>query len=155
VSETSRVRAAVVVDASAVAVLSTELGYPQSATDAQRRLLALLADDDHLVLVAEAETGAVVGWLHARYSIELVTEPLAEIVGLTVTSSSRRQGHGGALVAGVVDWARSKRAAELWVRARVERLGTPAFYERHGFALDKTQNVFVRKLSAGDGRPEA
>jgi hypothetical protein len=44
---------------------------------------------------------------------------------------------------------------EVCVRARVERLRAPAFYEGHGFGLDKLQNVFVRKLNVEGGRPQA
>jgi GNAT superfamily N-acetyltransferase len=144
-----------VADADAVASLSRELGYEQSAADAARRLEALSADGDHLVLVVEAQDGRVAGWIHAHYCIELAMEPFVEIMALIVTAECRGRGLGGLLAEGVAEWARGKGVDEVCVRARVERFRAPAFYERHGFALDKKQNVFVRKLSAGDGRPEA
>jgi ribosomal protein S18 acetylase RimI-like enzyme len=152
---TSRVRGARVSDAAAAAALVEDLGYPhQSAAEAADRLQALLPDGDHLVLVAEADR-SVVGLIHAHYCIELAVEPFVEIMALIVAEPCRGLGLGGALTEAVAEWARGKEVDEVWVRARVERLRAPAFYGRHGFVPDRQQNVFVRKLGAGSGRPKA
>jgi hypothetical protein len=57
-------------DAEAIARLSAELGYPQTAEQAAHRLSDLLHDPDHIVLVAETVDG-VVGWLHGHYCVEV------------------------------------------------------------------------------------
>lgn len=147
-SSTSPVRGARVSDAAAAVALLDELGYPhQTVDEAAGRLRALLADEDHLVLVAEAGV-TVAGLVHAHYCIELAVEPFVEIMALIVTDAHRSGGLGGALVEATAEWARGLGIDEVCVRARVERLRAQAFYERHGFGLDKQQNVFVRKLRA-------
>jgi predicted N-acetyltransferase YhbS len=154
-STQSPLRAARASDAAALVTLLDELGYPRpSVAEAADRLRALLADEDHLVLVAEVDQ-SVVGVLHAHYCVELALRPFVEILALIVTVAHRGAGLGGALTEAVVEWARGKHVDEVWVRARLERVGAPAFYGRHGFGLDKQQNVFVRKLAVEDGRPEA
>lgn len=149
------VRSARVSDAASVATLLDELGYPRpSAAEAAGRLRALLADGNQLVLVAEADH-SVFGVLHACYCVELALRPFVEIMALIVADAHRGAGLGGALVEASAEWARGLGVEEVCVRARVERLRAPAFYEGHGFGLDKLQNVFVRKLNVEGGRPQA
>ena len=125
------VRSARVSDAAAVATLLDELGYPRPSA-------------------AEAA-----GRLRACYCVELALRPFVEIMALIVADAHRGAGLGGALVEASAEWARGLGVEEVCVRARVERLRAPAFYEGHGFGLDKLQNVFVRKLNVEGGRPQA
>jgi N-acetylglutamate synthase-like GNAT family acetyltransferase len=152
-STVSPVRGARVSDAATVADLLDELGYlRQSVAEAARRLRILLDDEQHLILVVEADR-TVVGLLHAHYCAALAVEPFVEIMALIVTEANRGAGLGGALVEAGAEWARGLGVDEVCVRARVERLRAPAFYRTHGFFLDKRQNVFVCKLSVQNGRP--
>ena len=149
-SSQSPLRTARASDAAAVAALLDELGYPRpSVAEAAGRLRVLLADKDHLVLVAEARH-SVVGVLHAHYCVELALRPFVEIMALIVTDAYTGTGLGGALVEASAEWARGLGVEEVCVRARAERLRAPAFYGAHGFVLDKQQNVFVRRLPVRD-----
>ena len=145
-NKVNKIRAATVDDAVAVAALSHELGYPQSAAEAAARLRHLLAQDDDLVLVAEAADGSVAGWAHAHYSVLLAVAPYVDIKGLIVSASQRGQGLGKALTDAVADWARALGAEEVTVRSRVERTAAHAFYESRGFVLRKQSKVLVKRL---------
>src|SRR5262245_31401516 len=103
-------------DASAIAQLTTELGYPTTSEQATTRLAFLLPRDSHFVAVAEVSSG-VVGWVAAERRLLLESGERAEIVGLVVSARSRRTGVGAALVRAAEDWARSQGLGVLGVRS--------------------------------------
>jgi GNAT superfamily N-acetyltransferase len=92
-----RIRAAVVGDAEAVALLSGELGYPAQPRTAAERLRRILARDDQRVVVAELADGRIGGWLQAHSCAALESGFRVEIVGLVVSAALRRRGVGRAL----------------------------------------------------------
>jgi hypothetical protein len=59
------IREVAVADSKAIARLVSELGYPTSTSQMQRRLEAILKDDDHYTLVA-CKGGDIVGFVGAR-----------------------------------------------------------------------------------------
>jgi GNAT superfamily N-acetyltransferase len=172
------VRPARAADAPALAVLSTELGYPAKEAQIARRLKVLLESDDDVVFVAvfgaatgaatglqtmavaaDAEPGAptpgrdseLLGFVHAAEKRLLVSEPFVELEGLIVAAAARRHGAAAALVAAVERWALARGVGELRVRARLERDEADRFYRGRGFALEKKQRVFGKRLrSTGD-----
>lgn len=133
-------------DAAAVAVLSTQLGYPSQPDEAERRLQAFAERNDHAVLVAEADGGAVVAWCHVGGRLSIETEPFAEILGLVVDESQRGQGIGEKLVEAAAEWAVENGYKTIRVRSNVVRERTHRFYERLGFARVKSQVVLSRAL---------
>jgi GNAT superfamily N-acetyltransferase len=142
------VRNAIPDDAGAIARLSGELGYPTTPADARRRLFDIKTSQNHAVMVAEDESGTVVGWIHVFRSRRLGGEPFAELGGLVVTEGLRGHGIGSQMVAVAEEWAAARGIATLRIRTRTTRNDARLFYEELGFVLTKTQVVFERQLLA-------
>lgn len=140
-----RVRTMTLADAAAVARLATQLGYPSTAAEIERRLRLVGDDPDHSLLVAEAPDGQVVGWVHINGRLLLEAEPFAEIGGLVVDEAWRGQGAGRALVAAAERWAAERGYAEVCVRSNVVREAAHRFYEGLGYRVVKSQKTF-RKI---------
>ena len=140
------IRVAEVADVAAIASLSGELGYPASEAQIASRLAPLAASDADAVFVAVANE-VVVGWIHVGAIRSLESEEFAEIRGLVVASSERGRGAGSRLVAAAEAWARERSFAKLRVRSNAVRTETRVFYERRGFRVTKTQNVFDKPLA--------
>lgn len=141
------IRRAVPPDASLVAVLSGTLGYPAEAAVIMRRLERLSSRADNIVLVAEAASGRVVGWLHGVEEELLESGGRCEILGLVVDPEFRGGGIGRRLVTAAADWAASRGLAELTVRSNVVRVESHPFYERLGFDRVKTQHAYCKPIS--------
>ncbi|MCL7959942.1 MAG: GNAT family N-acetyltransferase, partial [marine benthic group bacterium] len=124
-----RVRAAIPDDAEAIARLSGELGYPTTAADARRRLFDIKTSQNHAVMVAEDDSGTVVGWIHVFRSRRLGGEPFAELGGLVVTEGLRGHGIGSKMVAVAEEWASVREIATLRIRTRTTRNDARLFYE--------------------------
>lgn len=140
------VRTAIPDDAEAIARLSGELGYPTTPADARRRLFDIKTSQNHAVMVAEDDSGTVVGWIHVFRSRRLGGEPFAELGGLVVTEGLRGHGIGSRMVAVAEEWASAREIATLRIRTRTTRNDARLFYEDLGFVLTKTQVVFERQL---------
>ena len=91
---TVRIRAPRPDDASRLAELSTQLGYPATAGDIGGRLSRLLPRTEHLLRVAESPEGDVIGWIHAEERQILESGPWCEIMGLVVDAAHRGHGAG-------------------------------------------------------------
>jgi len=143
------VRRAVPADASALATLSGQLGYPVAADALAARLERLLARADQTVLVACAGDGRVVGWIHGGERDLLESDRHCEILGLVVDETFRRHGSGRQLVAALERWAAGRGLGTMSVRSNIARAESHPFYERLGYARTKTQHVYRRPLPPG------
>ena len=104
-----RIRPMTAADASVVADLTTQLGYPTSPTETTERISVLLArPDDHSVLVAE-EDGRAVGWVHVAIYTSLESGRVATIGGLVVDEGHRSGGIGAQLLAAAEELGARKR----------------------------------------------
>jgi GNAT superfamily N-acetyltransferase len=130
-------------DTVAVAELCTQLGYPATADDIDRRAAVIDTRGQGAVLVAE-EDGRVVGWIHVIATPVLETDLYAEIAGLIVDERCRSRGVGLALLHAAEAWARDAGCRTIRVRSRIARERAHAFYERHGFRRLKTQHAFEK-----------
>ena len=139
------IRAANERDAAAVARLVVQLGYPLATVGAQQRVINLGKDPDEALYVAVVES-RVVGLIQVSRTEALEYDPLAEIRALVVDEEHRGGGVGKALVARAEAWARERGLPVMRVRSNVKREQTRIFYERNGYAVTKTQNVFDKKL---------
>ncbi|NLE21965.1 MAG: GNAT family N-acetyltransferase [Actinobacteria bacterium] len=131
-------------DASELARLCTELGYPSTAAQVRERLVRL-SDVEHGLFVAE-DGGGLRGVVDVHVRVVLEEDPFAELIALVVSEDGRGEGVGSALVAEAVRWARRRRVRKLWVRVSLWREATPRFYERLGFRRVKQQNVYELAL---------
>jgi GNAT superfamily N-acetyltransferase len=143
----TRIREARVDDAAELAVLSTELGYPSTTDDIQRRLPFLLSNPGHLVLVATDVGDGAVGWLHAVVPRGLESDGFVEIAGLVVADAHRSSGIGSRLLAAAERWAVGQTGVgTIRVRSNVIRQRAHRFYLRAGYTLAKTSHLFTKQL---------
>ena len=133
-------------DIDALALLSTQLGYPTN-TDAMRtRLKRVRERNVGQVFVAIDATSAVVGWTHVVERFHLEDEPFVELAGLVVDESARSAGVGAALLQVAESWAREQGHDRLRVRSNVVRERAHGFYRREGYVEQKRQAVFEKSL---------
>jgi GNAT superfamily N-acetyltransferase len=140
------VRRATVADASRIAQLSGELGYPADAAQIAGRLERLLAREHELVLVAAPAGSAAAGWVHAAEQETLESGRRCEILGLVVGAAHRGRGVGRRLVAAVEAWAAARGLELVTVRSNVARTQSHPFYERLGYLRTKTQHAYRKRL---------
>ena len=129
------IRHATVADSEPVARLVSELGYPTSASQMQRRLDAVLQDDDYHTLVASNGEG-VVGFVGTRVG------PLYEddgyygqIMALAVAPAYQRRGVGRRLMQAAESALVAAGARQVVVTSGNHRTDAHAFYERCGYSF--------------------
>jgi GNAT superfamily N-acetyltransferase len=149
------VRPAAPNDASALAELSSQLGYASSTQQVSYRLAEILGASDHIVLVAEiSQQGAparVAGWVHGFVQKTIESDASVEIGGLVVDEEQRGLGLGRVLMEHIERWAREAGCSTVTVRSNVVRERAHAFYQRLGYATVKSQRVFRKPLGAQEG----
>jgi GNAT superfamily N-acetyltransferase len=136
-----------------LARLSTQLGYPMSAEEAEARLKEISPGDpqapspgaNQSVLVAELD-GRVIGWIQVEVSRVFESLRQGEICGLVVDEAVRGAGIGRRLVEEAERWAAGRGCRVLRVRSNVVRERAHAFYRRAGFVEIKTQRVLEKTL---------
>ena len=133
-------------DSAAVADLTTQLGYPATEADIQRRFELIHARADGRLFVATQAQGTVVGWIHVQVTHSLENDPRAEIWGLVVAEKARGTGVGAALVSAAEDWARGMSLNVMAVRSNSLRVQARGFYEHLGYSITKVQNAFRKNL---------
>lgn len=144
------IRRATMDDSSALADLSTQLGYPTSPIQSATRLGIILDSNEHAILVACLADGTVVGWVHVFLAFRVESDPFAEIGGFVVTEEFRRRRIGRCLLAAVEEWVLHTGITKLRVRCRSNRMDTHTFYKRVGFSESKQQHVFDKLLMTDD-----
>src|SRR3954468_1888157 len=132
-------------DIDRVAILTTQLGYPATASEIARRFERIDGRDNQILLVADADQDAI-GWIHVAAHPSLECDVSAEILGLVVADDHRGHGIGAALVKAAESWAAAYGCGILSVRSRIAREGAHAFYERGGFERIKTQYCFQKPI---------
>ncbi len=132
-------------DAKALALLSTELGYPATPKQMSIRLAQFNSEPRHGIFVAELD--GVVGWIQVSAVQSLESGTYAEILGLVVAKSHHGQGIGTQLVSVAEAWARKKKCRRIRVRTNSVRVQAQEFYKKLGYSLKKTQDVFDKTIS--------
>ena len=139
-----QVRDAVREDASAIADLLGELGYPASAAEIPARLGAV-SEVPGRVLVAE-DAGAVIGLASVtRLTLLHRAGPVALLSALVVQARRRGEGVGRALVAVAERQAAAWGCETLELTSRDERHRTHRFYVGLGF--ESGSRKFVRPVA--------
>lgn len=134
-------------DTPALAELCTELGYPSTPGQVQKRLDALLGRSDQAVFVAALPDGQLAGWAHAWLCVEMESDAFVELAGLVVADGLRSQGIGRALLDEVEAWARAAGVPAVRLRSNILRTRAHEFYLRQGYEKYKTQAAFIKKIA--------
>jgi GNAT superfamily N-acetyltransferase len=133
-------------DFAAVSAISAQLGYPATAKEVAERFANIRNRPDHFIRVACNTEGVVVGWVHAHFIERLHVARYADVAGLVVDQSARRQGAARALMQAVEDWARSHNLPRIRLRSGQQRTDAHAFYESIGYRHVTTPKAFERGL---------
>ena len=138
------VREAKLADAPAMAGLMTQLGYPTTPADMERRLDVLLAQDNYRTLVAEV-VGQVVGLVGAyvQFAVEFDGR-YARLTGLVVDEAWRGWGIGRRLMQAIEAWVRGEGAVMLALTSGKQRLEAHQFYRSLGY--EETGLRFVKRF---------
>jgi len=107
-------------DEARVSELARQLGQAIPISVVRKKLEDYSATDDNQVLVATDVSGNVVGGLQAVIERLIVAPTFAEIRSLVIDENFRGQGIGRELVRYAEQWALTKGAATLRIRARKE-----------------------------------
>ncbi len=132
-------------DASRIAELSGQLGYPASRKEILQRMKRIGAKTQYAIFVAESEK-TVTGWLHVSVTPLLEVALRAEVNGLVVDEKQRSTGTGAKLLAAAERWAAEKGCKSMSVRSNVIRDRAHEFYLRNGYEHYKTQKAFRKYL---------
>jgi len=140
------VRPMTIGDAAAVARLATQLGYPSTAAQIERRFDALDESPDARALIAQAPDGTVLGWIHVYGTRHLESDSGAEIGGLVVDEAARGQGVGSALMTSAEAWAKERGYEIVRIRTNVIRVEAHEFYKSRGYETLKSQYRLGKRL---------
>jgi GNAT superfamily N-acetyltransferase len=141
-----KIRRAKTSDATRIAELAAQLGYPATSTEIAQRLRKIKPPSHHAVLVAESHDRNVVGWLHVSVSPLLEVQLRAEVNGLVVENEERGRGTGAVLLRAAEQWARRRGCKSMSVRSNVMRERAHQFYLRNDYEHYKTQKAFRKPL---------
>ena len=92
-----------------------------------------------LALVAHRDSGTLVGFIVAQ-----LAGNDCEVENIVVTPSDRRRGIGHRLLRALLDAARAKKAARVFLEVRGSNVGARFFYERAGFAIFGQRSSYYR-----------
>jgi GNAT superfamily N-acetyltransferase len=131
-------------DASEIARLSGELGYPSTPDQVAARMAAI-AKYQGTAFVADAGSH-LEGFVHVEVRAHLESDLFAEISGLVVDARARSRGVGARLVARAETWAREQGMVLMRVRSNMLREHAHRFYDREVYGREKTSVVFTKSL---------
>ncbi len=122
-----------------------DLGYTDCTLQVVENQFASLDLTHEAVFVAESD-GRIAGVIHIEKYNVLYFPPMANLLGITVASDFRRQGIGSALLKQAEDWARQKGITCMRLNSGSNRTQAHEFYRAQGYADEKTQLRFIKKL---------
>jgi len=131
-------------DAEVAAMLAGELGYPNEVEAIRARIRARGESD--LLLVAVDATDRPVGFIQAHRVCIIEVGFRVEILGLVVSSSSRRSGIARRLIEEAGSWAKNTGAEAISVRSNIKRIEAHLFYPALGYKKIKTQTVYEKAV---------
>ena len=143
------IRPARLEDAAALQKLaSQELGYDYPLEACQKRLEALLADVQQILLVACSQEAPkqVLGIVHASYYYSFYGDPAYNVMALAVDQAYQHQGIGRLLMQALESQALSKGVHHVRLNSASHRTGAHAFYQSIGYDCYKTQKAFSKNL---------
>lgn len=144
------IRAACVNDATSIWHITCEsLGYDAALSVVERQLSELANDTHYVTLVYTIDqSDEVVAFIHAERYETLHSSGGWDVINLAVAPAYRGKGIGRRLLAAFEEEARGRGGRFVRLNSRMERKGAHAFYEHVGYAGDKVQRHFVKRLDA-------
>ncbi len=133
-------RPATPADASAMAGLITQLGYPTTPNQMTARFARLATDPNQQTLLADDDLGAVgLISLFRQQSLEY-DDYFVRILALVVSQRAQHRGVGAALIEAAEEWAAEIGATRLVLTCgnRPERAIAHQFYPAMGFVISTT-----------------
>jgi GNAT superfamily N-acetyltransferase len=127
-----------------LSALLTQLGYPTSKEVAKHRLEKILASNGAAFVSEEDES--LTGFIHVIEGFGIEHDAFAQIRALVVDEAHRNRKLGEQLVARGETWARERGLGVVIVYSNVVRTRARKFYERLGYTVVKTSNVFEKTL---------
>lgn len=139
------IRKADVLDSEAIADISSkDLGYDCTAEFVKKKLAGLDLSRE-AVFVAEIGTN-VIGYIHIEKYDTLYCETLANVLGLAVSSDSRRKGAGRLLIEAAEKWAKDIGAMGVRLNSGGSRTAAHSFYRAAGYDSEKQQIRFMKEF---------
>lgn len=139
------IRQATLNDSAAICRICCEdLGYTCETETVQSKIKNL-DDSREVVFVAELN-GTVVGFVHAEKYDLLYFETMVNILGLAVAGEYRHKGIGSLLMKQVEQWSADNHIHYIRLNSGSARSGAHAFYRAIGFADEKEQKRFIKKI---------
>ncbi|MBN1978642.1 MAG: GNAT family N-acetyltransferase [Anaerolineae bacterium] len=132
-------------DAGRIAELATQLGYPTTLEQMQRRLSQVGQAEDHAVYVAVRD-GRVAGWIHVCARPLVQVDRAVEIEGVVVDEACRGRGIGRLLIRQIEQWVGEKGCDTIYVRSNMIRERAHSFYQELGYENIKTSLTFRKVL---------
>lgn len=127
------IRPVVIADATALAPLMGQLGYPSTADEIERRLARNAGQHESEAWVA-VHDGSTVGFAAGLILWSYVSNGAsAQLTSLVVASRARGMGVGRQLVAHFEEWARAHGATRVVVTSALHRDDAHAFYPAIGY----------------------
>jgi ribosomal protein S18 acetylase RimI-like enzyme len=132
-------------DAPALAELMTQLRYPTSAAEMERRLESILPNERFKTFVAEVDD-CVSGMIGASATESYEhNDSTGRIVALVVSEEARRGGIGRELVRAAEQWFAENGISRISLTTRLDREAAHRFYEASGYT--RTGLRFAKILS--------
>lgn len=139
------IRPASLSDASDLARLMEQLGYPTGVLEMEARLTGILSQSDYHTLVAE-RNGHLVGMIGVRLGLYYERNGVyGQIVALSVEQEQRGQHIGSSLVAEGERWLKMRGVQTIIVNSGMHRQDAHRFYEHLGYQA--TGLRFVKMLA--------
>jgi GNAT superfamily N-acetyltransferase len=137
-----QIREAQASDSPAIARLVTQLGYPSSVAEIQKRLAVFSGQPDYAVWVAESSSGIVgLTGVFLHYALEF-DGACGRLLGLVVDEAHRGQGIGKQLLEHTEGWLRERGVSHLTLTSGGQRIEAHGFYRHLGF--EETGLRFVK-----------
>ncbi|WP_119393448.1 GNAT family N-acetyltransferase [Salinibius halmophilus] len=108
--------------------LMQQVGEGLSRETCRRRIHQVSANPLHQMWVAEDDSGALLGWVHAQQLVSLLSDPVGEINGPFVAPGARRQGLASDLLRKAECWLQTQPVAIWQVHAAQEDQDSYLFY---------------------------
>lgn len=132
-------------DCSGIAkICEYDLGYKCDEALVRKQLSSL--DKNRECVFAAICDNNVVGFIHVEKYEVLYFQPMANILGLAVSSEYRRRGIGRALLNKAEEWAKSRSISLMRLNSGSSRKEAHNFYRNAGYNEEKEQIRFLKQI---------